>query len=401
MTSSAGWQPLRVPRRGAGEDELPTSFAKLVMAQTFSVAGDTIVAVALAGSLFFDISPAAARTRVALSLVLTVAPFAIVAPFLGPAIDRRRGGRRGTLVAAALARVATALMMARYLHGLALFPVAFGSLVLSKAFGVAKSSLVPTTISDHEELVQANAKLAITSAIVSLLAAGPGILVLKTVGAAWVLRLAAAVFVVAGVMAGRVDQVAPGTEGRAAAVEALQEAALKPAVLGTGALRASVGFVTFATAFSLRRGGAPSWVFGLVLAASMAGTFVGSLVAPRVRRIVSEDRLLLLSLLLVAATALVCARHATRLTAGILAGVLGAAAGSGKLAFDSLVQRDAPAAVQGRQFARFEAAFQLAWVAGALIPTVIPIPLYGAFGAVGIGTAVAAVLPEVQKRRHP
>ena len=45
-----------------------------------------------------------------------------------------------------------------------------------------------------------------------------------------------------------------------------------------------------------------------------------------------------------------------------------------KLAFDSLVQRDAPDANHGRFFSRFEARFQIAWVAGAFAPAVVPIP---------------------------
>ena len=50
------------------------------------------VAISLAGSLFFDISPEAARGKVALYLLLTMAPFAIVAPILGPALDSMRAG---------------------------------------------------------------------------------------------------------------------------------------------------------------------------------------------------------------------------------------------------------------------------------------------------------------------
>src|SRR4051812_20346448 len=108
----------------------PTPFSRLVTTQALSVGGDTLVAIALAGSLFFDISPSAARGRVALSLVLTMAPFAIVAPLLGPAIDRRRSGRRGMLVLVSAGRAIAAVLMARHLHGLTLFPIAFASLVL-------------------------------------------------------------------------------------------------------------------------------------------------------------------------------------------------------------------------------------------------------------------------------
>src|SRR5690606_37148160 len=50
------------------------------------------------------------------------------------------------------------------------------------------------------------------------------------------------------------------------------------------------------------------------------------------------------------------------------------AASSGKQAFDAVVQRDAPDANRGRSFARFESRFQVAWVLGAFIPVVIPLP---------------------------
>src|SRR5207248_4566360 len=104
VDSSPGWQPLR-SRSADLEGLVPTPFSRLVIAQALSACGDTLVAVALAGSLFFAISPSAARGRVALSLLLTMAPFAVVAPFLGPAIDRRKGGRRSTLVGASAGRV--------------------------------------------------------------------------------------------------------------------------------------------------------------------------------------------------------------------------------------------------------------------------------------------------------
>ena len=48
---------------------------------------------------------------------------------------------------------------------------------------------------------------------------------------------------------------------------------------------------------------------------------------------------------------------------------------SARLAFDSIVQRDAPDANRGRAFARFETRFQLGWVLGRRrCPCVIPIP---------------------------
>ncbi|MFM7771547.1 MAG: MFS transporter, partial [Acidimicrobiaceae bacterium] len=59
--------------------------------------GEAAFAIALADSLFLSISPDAARSRVLLFLAMSLAPFAIVAPFIGPVIDRIPGGRRITV----------------------------------------------------------------------------------------------------------------------------------------------------------------------------------------------------------------------------------------------------------------------------------------------------------------
>ena len=81
-----GWQPLRKsPRSRMLLGRSP--FARLALAHGLAVGGDTLVTMALAGSLFFSISPQAARGRVALYLLLTVAPFAVVAPLLSPIVD--------------------------------------------------------------------------------------------------------------------------------------------------------------------------------------------------------------------------------------------------------------------------------------------------------------------------
>ncbi len=71
----------------------------------------------------------------------------------------------------------------------------------------------------------------------------------------------------------------------------------------------------------------------------------------------------------------------------LLSFAIATGAATGKLAFDSLVQREAPDANYGRSFARFEARFQFAWVVGAFIPAVVhlSIPVGGS------GVAAAAL----------
>ena len=92
----------------------PTPFARLVYAHAVSVAGDACLTVSLAGSLFFQNPAGAAREKVLLYLILTMAPFAIVAPVLGPMLDRSRGGRRMLVIVSALGRAAICLAMAQY-----------------------------------------------------------------------------------------------------------------------------------------------------------------------------------------------------------------------------------------------------------------------------------------------
>lgn len=388
---TGGWRPLREPSRS--EALLTASpFSRLAVTHALSLFGDALVTMALAGSLFFSISPSQARGRVALSLVLTVAPFGLVAPFLGPAIDRREGGRRIVVVLVAGARAVTCLYMAAVVDRLLLFPAAFVFLVLSKTHAVTKSALVPTVVDHDDELVQANSRLALTGAAIGLVAAVPGVPVLKLAGAEWVLRMAAAAFVVTAVAAVRITRArdeAPDKAGRVFARrpqddEGLRARGIRAAAVAMGGVRAAVGFLTFLVAFGLRRSGAPAWLFGLALAASMAGTVIGAAAAPALRRRFSEERLLTACLALVAAAGLLSTRFQGRTGAVVLAGAVGVGASAGKLAFDSVVQRDAPTAVRGRQFARFEAAFQLTWVVGALIPVIVHIPIRLGAGLLGV-----------------
>lgn len=377
-----GWRPLRTrpspPARpdGSPHDPIAASpFSRLAVTHALSVAGDTCVTMALAGSLFFDISPSAARGKVALSLVLTMAPFAVVAPLLGPAIDRRRGGRKFTVAAAGAGRVVSALVMAVAVDSLLLFPAAFATLVMAKAHAVARSSLVPTTVDSESELVEANAKLALGSAVVGFVTAGPAIAVLQLAGAAWSLRLAAVFFALTAVAAVRIVEVHPDDPATRSVADAeLADRGIVLAATAMAVLRAMVGFLTFLVAFAFRRTGAPSWWFGVVLAASVGGSLVGAAMAPKLRARLKEERILAGALVVVAAGGLVAAWLGGRPAAAVAAAVLGVAAATGKLAFDSLVQRDAPDAVQGRSFARFEAVFQLVWVFGALVPVLVPVP---------------------------
>ena len=81
-------------------------------------------------------------------------------------------------------------------------------------------------------------------------------------------------------------------------------------VLGLAAMsviRGAVGFVTFFLAFALRHLHAATWWYGFVLLTSAIGSLLGSLLVPTLRRYLSEQQLILYSLVLSALVGIVVA----------------------------------------------------------------------------------------------
>jgi MFS family permease len=335
--------------------------------------GDVFVTISLADSNFFSATTGAARPRVLLYLLITMAPFAVVAPVLGPLLDRTRGGRRLLMAGACVGRAITCILMANVItdhNNLTLYPLAFCLLVLSKGQGIAKSSLVPAVIDRKDELVRANSRLALISVLGSALAGPIAAAVLKIpfLGAPWVLRLAAAIFLLAAMLALAIPRASNvGPMETIADREVLHARSIIVAGSAMGLVRGVVGFTTFFAAFVLKKQHEPAWVFGLVLAGSAIGNAIGTLVAPVLRRRVREEWILAGSLVIPAVALLFAARTYGRVSLIFAAGAIAASAASARLGFDSLLQRDGAEAVRGRAFARFETRFQLAWVVGGVL----------------------------------
>lgn len=365
-------------------------FSRLARTHAVTVAGDTLVTIALAGTLFFAIDPSEARSKVFLYLALTMAPFAVVAPLVGPALDRAAGGRRLLVIGSGLARAIVCASMIPYVDSLLLFPLAFALLVLTKSYHVAKSALVPSTVHSDEELVEANSKLSLISGLVGFAAAAPGGILLHFGGSEWVLGLAAIVFVVSSGVAIRL----PKTTVAAGEVtdeerEELRSVGVVLAGSAMGLLRAIVGFLTFLLAFDLRTEDSPTWHFGLILAVSGLASLTGAGVAPSLRRWAKEERIIAALLAVVAVAGVLGALAGGLVGAAVVAFAVGVSAASAKQAFDSIVQRDAPDANRGRSFARFETRFQLSWVVGAVLG-IIPMPPWAGFvGIAGVATFAA------------
>ena len=394
-TSPSGKRP-RGPAP-AGRDPrrpwAPSPFTRLARTHAASVSGDALFAIGLAGSVFFSLDFTSARWRVALYLLLTIAPFAIAAPLIGPAIDRIKGGRRWIIVGSMLLRAVLAFFVVRHMDSLLFYPEAFGMLIMQKIYSISKSAVIPSTVHSDEELVYANSKLTTLSSIAVVIAAIPGGILYAIGGGQATVALGAVVFAVGTILALQLPPttVAAEPEGEAEREE-LRSAGITHGSTAMSLIRGMVGFLAFMLAFDFKNAGAPLWQLGFVAATAQLGFFSGSLIVPRLRQVTSEERILVSSLFVISIAGVITASIGGLAGAALLSMMLGITSCSAKQAFDSIVQRDAPDANRGRTFAKFETRFQLIWVIGALLPIVLPLPASLGFGLIAITASIAVAL---------
>jgi len=352
------------------------SVVPLAIAHALSAAGDAFVAVSLAGSLFFSVSPDASREQVLTYLLITMAPLAVLSPLVGPAIDRFRGSQRYVAAGFYVARGVFCLVLALTLLQVAFYPIVLAILIASKASGIVKQTLVQTLVDDPEEFVATNARLArfatITASIAVVAASG----VFATAGAEWSLRIAAVMLALAGAAVLRARPTTPAPD----ASDDLEYAETHlPLVvvssIGMLAIRAAVGFFVFTLAFTLRRSSEPAYIYGAAAALYGLGAFAGHTAATVLRRWFTEERMIAIAIALPAAFTTVGILGASVPLLLVISLLVGVSTTLGRNAFDGLLQRRAPAALLGRAGARYETRFQLAWVFGGVLATPISLPV--------------------------
>ncbi|MFE2868383.1 MFS transporter [Embleya sp. NPDC059259] len=432
--------------KGAGESGL----AKLIELHLINNAGDALVTMALATTVFFSVPTGEARDRVAMYLLITLAPFALLAPVLGPILDRMRRGRRVAMAMAMLVRVGLCWLMAGSVNdgGLELYPAAFGVLVSSKVYGVSRSAVVPRLQPRSVSLVKANSRITLFGLIGTMGAAPvagglkyafgtPGILygacVVFTFGAVLALTLPAKVDSAEGEDRASFTAEAPGVDhkrkvsltklrtGRdgggaepASEPEASteREPGRKPvrvktsrrlrsvgpsvvqALWANAAMRGFSGFLIMFLGFLMRQHpvadlSATQATIAVVVAAAV-GNAVGTALGAWLKSRAPEA--IIVGVLLVSAT---CAAWAavmySLVTVLAVAAVAGLAQALGKLSLDAMIQRDIPEAVRTSAFARTETALQVAWVIGGGIG--IALPLNGTLGmSVAAGVLTLALV---------
>jgi hypothetical protein len=366
-----------------------------------SVAGDALVAIALAGSLFFYIPVGESKPKVAAYLALTMAPLAVAGPLLVPLLDRA-GPRRVISFAAALGRAVVCLVAAPRFDTVLLFPAAFLLLVLSKVHAITKNGLAVAYAGPNEGLVRANARLGRIAAGGALLAIGPGLLALQFGDSRSVLYLAAVVYGAAAALNLRLPH-ARLTGGDAEVTKTGAIAQLTAPAIGAAGLRAASGFLLFALAFALQPSGQPTWWFAVLAGSATAGGFLGDVIAPKLPANLREEAVVI-GCLIGAGIGATLSFFAFELPVLVVfALVVGASSELGRLAFQTLMQRLAPGGAHGRVFVRYEVAFQLAWVGGALIPALVPIDFRLGFlilAALYLVTVIGYLTPDILARRR-
>lgn len=350
------------------------------------------MAVALADSMFLSVSPSDARPKVILFLLLSFAPFTVVARMVGPLVERVPGGPRGVLFGVCLMRAVLMVAVDSELKSLTLFPVAFAALVLSKTYAISKTATVPLVVTGDSRLVEANSRLAKIAGIVGF-AVGVPAFALQAINTSVALYAGAVMFLLAALQA----LTLPRSTATPAADADLEYRELhSPAVLHAANtmrfLRGAVGFMFFHLAFWLRSEIAGTAWFAFAIALGNLSILGANWVAPWVRSRMSTQSMLVWSLALVGAGGIASGLSGAFIAGILLTAVVNASAAVGRVAFEATVQSGAPDADKVGAFARFETHNQLAWVAGGLVPVILQFDGRAGSWCVGVLGAVGMVV---------
>ena len=408
---------------GAGESGL----GKLIELHAVNGAGDVMITVALASTVFFSVPTDEARGRVALYLAVTMAPFTLLAPVIGPLLDRLPHGRRAAMAGAMFARALLAITMSGAVAtgGLELYPAALGVLVASKAYGVVRSAVVPRLLPPRFSLVKANSRVTLAGLLATGVAAPIGV-GLQRIGSAWPLYGACAIFLggtfLAFTLPPKVDSAkgerkarlvtpygenppapAPrtttnsrrngtrngtrnGNNGRKGGRDKPPGLrSVGPSVLhglqANAAHRVLSGFLIFFLAFLLRvhplSGQSAALSLGIVGIAAGVGNACGTAVGSWLRAR-GPERIVATVLGLALGVAVLTAVFFSTVMVAALGAVAGFTQALSKLSLDAMIQRDVPEEVRTSAFARSETLLQMAWVVGGAIG--ISLPLNGVLG---------------------
>ncbi|MET8168647.1 MFS transporter [Streptomyces sp. NPDC057456] len=391
---------------GAGESGL----GKLIELHGVNGAGDVMITIALASTVFFSVPTDEARGRVALYLAITMAPFTVLAPVIGPLLDRLPHGRRAAMAGSMLARALLALVLSGAVAtgSIELYPAALGVLVASKAYGVVRSAVVPRLLPPRFSLVKANSRVTLGGLLATGIAApvGAG---LQALGPRYPLYGAFVIFVAGTFLSFSLPRKVDSAKGEAVALLAADEQHLhgphrqpvkRPGLRTVGiavthalganaALRWLSGFLTFFLAFLLREhpltGQSAAVSLGMVAVSAGVGNALGTAVGAWLRS-KAPELIIVTVVAVVLGAAITAAVFFGAFLVACMAAVAGFSQALAKLSLDALIQRDVPELVRTSAFARSETLLQVCWVFGGAVGIVMPLN-----GALGLSVAAGVL----------
>ncbi|MFT3899163.1 MAG: MFS transporter [Gordonia sp. (in: high G+C Gram-positive bacteria)] len=384
-----------------------------------NAAVDAAMAVALANTLFFAAASGEDKAGVGLYLLLTIAPFAIIAPLIGPALDRLQHGRRMAMATTFIVRAVLAILIVtnyewdgsqlKYDPWI-LYPCALGMLVMGKSFGVLKSAVTPRVLPPSIDLVRVNSRLTTFGLIGGTMVGGaiaaglemflgkllpfhlPGamlwLVIVAGYGAYKCMQIPSWVEVTAGEIPttltyrDRPKAEITTRERARRAGRVISETIRQPlgrrvvtGLWGNGTIRILTGFLTLFTAFFARehyQGDAfmQMAMLGSVGAAAGIGNVLGNAVGTRLK-LANPSAIIAWVVVTVTVAATVTAILPSLPTAAITAFLASAGSAVGKVCLDSAIQSDLPEPSRASAFGRSETVLQLGWVFGASIGVLI------------------------------
>ncbi|MEU6714888.1 MFS transporter [Nonomuraea sp. NPDC046802] len=397
---------------GAGR----TGLGRLIELSAGNSAGDALVTVALASTVFFGVPVGEARGSVALYLVITMLPFGLLAPFVGPILDKFRSGRRYVMAGTLFGRGLLCFAMAAAVGPgdlPTLFIGALGVLVLSKSYNVSRAAIMPSVLPADITLVSANARVALFTLVSAGVVVPIGAGLTAWLGSAFVLRVAMVAFLLLGVVAVRlprhVDSPDVEEEGASPRWRTLLKVgpAVAEAVWANVSIRVFSGFLLFFLLFLVQDKAVPwlaaeePWAqdpffdiprtIALLAAAAGLGGLAGAVVANWTRNH-SPQLIVLVTLAVTSVTTIATAIFFGVWTALAISLITAFAQELGKLALDAIVQREIGEEVRSSTFGVVEAMLQLAWVFGGLVGLVLSLTQSSVAGLVTLAVLLTAAL---------
>lgn len=380
---------------------------------------DAAMAVALANTLFFAAATGESKGRVALYLLITIAPFAVIAPLIGPALDRLQHGRRVALAASFALRTALAVLLVMNYDGASgsfpswvLYPCALAMMVFSKSFSVLRSAVTPRVMPPTIDLVRVNARLTTFGLLGGTIVGGaiaggvefacthlfklPGalfvVIAVTIAGAMLSMRIPRWVEVTAGEVPATLSYRQDSEPLRRSWHKEVSGALRQPlgrniitSLWGNCTIKVMVGFLFLYPAFVAKAHQANGWaqiaMLGMIGAAAGIGNFVGNFTSARLK-LGRPAALVVRCTVAVSAVALAAAVAGNLMLAVIATLVTSGSSAIAKASLDASLQKDLPEESRASGFGRSESTLQLAWVLGGALGVLVYTELWVGFTAV-------------------